>query len=372
MVTSKGMADNNENRPATNREGSIANEGGENGENYLSGSWNTVRVNKRLQALEDGVDKLFAMLDIITAGQNELRSRKEKKTVDNGDLSKLKEDINQLRKGGNDQSGLDLMKGDIDKQLSSMNERLRGIESMLSRLDELEAKLGAAFESNSSLHKKLNDLEARHNAGNTNADGASNIQERRDEEDESALKNALLDIENLKNKNRRDEFENIARTIAEDLNKVRETLAGFVVRQEIEDMVRWPQLEDALNVRGFVKGRDGVDGSSRDANQNVVDVEEIVADARPGNEEDANEKKEGEDNAKESKESISVADVSGDDVKEPGMTSHPSQEMIDCLQRISDLASTFGAFESRFNATIAGNDSREESIEELKKDVQGN
>ena len=371
LVHSLTLADDNADTSAANSKGGVANEGGGSGEKYLTSSWNTVRVNKRLQALEDGVDKLFAMLDILTAGQNELRSRKETKTVDNGDLSKLKEDIDQLRKGGNDQGDLDLMKGDIDKKLVSMNERLGSIESMLSKIDELERKLGVALESNSSLHKKLNMLEAKYNAGNANAeDEASKVQERwRDEMDENALKNALLEIEDLKRKGRQEEFQTIAMKLAEDLNKVKETLAGFVVRQEIEDMVRWPQLEDALNVRGFAKGKDGVDGADRDGNQNVLHLDKEEAD-EAGNEY-ANAKKEDEEDAKELKELITVEDVGKDEEKEPNTAFHPSPEMIECLQRISDLASTFGAFESRFNATMASNDSREKTIVELKKDMEG-
>ena len=409
LVSQRPLGDSMEESPAVSGDpkGGIGNEGGEGREKYLSNSWNNVRVNKRLQALEDGVDKLFAMLDILTAGQNELRNRNAG-TADNDDLDKLREEIGQLQKVGSDTGDTSQMKNAFDKELSGMKERLDSIESQLNRLSEFEKSLGSVSESNSSLDKRLNDLEATLNSSSLNEHEAH---EHRNEKDDGALKDALDEIEKLKKNSRQEDLENMVKNFADDLKKMNEMLGDIVKRQEIEEMVRWPQLEDAFNLRGFLESQEKLQEVRRSDDEEKGEAKEENGDSGKGEDAEIDEKHE---NGNPVLDMIAVEESNENDAKHDGSRSnteielakmqnngsrsntevelaktqshgsrsnteialaktqsHPSPEMKECLQRIGDLASTFGTFEERFKAVVASSGSTEQAVEQLKKDVQG-
>ena len=376
-MSQKPLVDNTEESPAVSDDpkGGIANEGGDSRGKYLSNSWNTVRVNKRLQALEDGVDKLFAMLDILTAGQNELRNRNGG-TADSEDLEKLREEIGQLQKVGSDTGDASQMKDAFDKELASMKERLDNIESQLNRLNELEKTLGTVSDSNSSLEKRLNDLEVKYNSSSMNEHEAH---QHRNGVDDGAFKDALDEIEKLKKSNRQEDLENMLKNFADDLKKMNEMLAGVVKRQEIEDMVHWPQLEDAFNVRGFIESQEKLQEVRKSEDEEKVEIKEEESDMKEKEDAGIDGKHESENStfdmtvAEEDDESVVKHEKSrsNTEIELTKTPSHPSPEMKECLQRIGDLASTFGTFEERFNAVVASSDSTEQTVEQLKKDVKG-
>ena len=362
----------------------IEREGTEKWENFLTNTWNTVRVNKRLQALEDGVDKLFAILDILTAGQNEMRSRKEVRPNNDEELSRLREDIDQLRRGEMDLSELNSLKENFDTEVLNLKERLGSIESLPNRLDEIEGKLADIFETHPKHDKRLSDLEDKFTSTQTNTEEVSEIQERPDkmeeeEEDENELrlKSALLDIEDLKKNNRQEDIENMAKNIAEDVNKLKKILDEFVTRREISDVVRWPQLEDALNVKRSDGSKEKIELNN---NQDAVETREVEVSAdmkstspkvQEEEEEVAQREHNTEDRGDEREESIIAEKPSAHEFKEMDLYRHPSAEIQECLQKLGDITGTFVDFESKVTTALAEGDQREKTIVQMKKDIQG-
>ena len=367
-----------EERPAMNNdaEGGRGVEGGENKEQYLHNSWNTVRVNKRLQALEDGVDKLFSMLDILTAGHNELKNKKTNVPVDNENINKLREEIEMLKKGVSDKKdgeginmGIAGLKESFETELAKLKKNIDNIEEKLNdKIDTL----------NSNFDKRLNDIEGKYGSSVSHADEDASANERPGFDEE--LKKTLLEMKNFMKSDRWQDFASRVKTLEDEVAKINGKLGGFVTRKEIEDAVRWPELEEALNVRGMGKEkRDEEDNDKNEAKQKeevkIKEEKDDKIDVKSSKEEDQgkeedNRQEEGERTLDENQAKLVVNEDHSED-KGLHTPSHPSPEMRECLRRISNLASLFGTMESRFDSILSDNGAAERNMEDIKREVQG-
>ena len=206
----RGLLDNskNENSPVEARVSLYNEEVEESGEpeggKFLNNSWNNVRVNKRLQALEDGVDKLFAMLDILTNEQKKLKGayKNDRENDVAEEMKKLKDDVTAMR------TRLDKMSG-FEDDISVVNKRLDIVEQTLETLKATDKNLA-------DLEKRIHDLEA------TNS-----------KYDDSRFDKEFVDL--------------------------KKRLEGLTPRKEMVEYVKWSALEDALDVRGYLKRGSGND-----------------------------------------------------------------------------------------------------------------
>ena len=299
-----------EERPALAANGNVVDEGGSSKDQYLHTSWNNVRVNKRLSTLEDGVGKLFSMLDILTAGHSELMNRNDKGKMNAEWLEKLEKEVEDIRNKLNSVTGqtemdkveekLNGLESKLDKfehmaknisdltslhselasKLNAIATRLNDIEAkhsadmsaieantlaaIVSRLNDIEAKHSAdmsAIEANTlaAIVSRLNDIETKHSA-DMSAIEASNAVERQlmtGSNDVNDLDARLEEMRRLAKEVGGERVDRMIKVIGREIDDLKEKTSDFVSRQDIEDVVRWPALENALNARYPNEEEDG-------------------------------------------------------------------------------------------------------------------
>ena len=273
-----------EERPALAANGNVVDEGGSSKDQYLHTSWNNVRVNKRLSTLEDGVGKLFSMLDILTAGHSELMNRNDKGKMNAEWLEKLEKEVEDIRNKLNSVTGqtemdkveekLNGLESKLDKfehmaknisDLTSLHSELASkLNAIVTRLNDIEAKHSAdmsAIEANTlaAIVSRLNDIEAKHSA-DMSAIEASNAVERQlmtGSNDVNDLDARLEEMRRLAKEVGGERVDRMIKVIGREIDDLKEKMSDFVSRQDIEDVVRWPALENALNARYPNEEEDG-------------------------------------------------------------------------------------------------------------------
>ncbi|XP_065063981.1 paramyosin-like isoform X2 [Rhopilema esculentum] len=336
----RGLLDNskNESSPVEGQVSLYNEEVEESGEpgsgKFLNNSWNNVRVNKRLQALEDGVDKLFAMLDILTNEQKKLKGAynndRENDIVE--EMRKLKDDVTAM------QTRLDKMNG-FENDIAAVNKRLDIVEQTLDTFKASNKNL-ANDDVISDLEKRLRDLEAT---------------------------------------NSKDDYSKFDKELA-DLKK---RIEGLTPRKEMVEYVKWSALEDALDVRGYLKR--GSENDKDTPEKDDIQKEGSIARKSVNEERLPSRTESGKNQRERSPEKLDSVDgtsleggseinrgenengshtsegdkqdgtqlTTEDQAFEPpsgkeSQERHPSAALQDCLRRLSEMASKYGDMESKY------------------------
>ena len=219
---------------------------------YFNTTWNNVRVNKRLQAIEDGVDTLFSMLDILTAEHNKLEDKykknenMDKEGISMEDFMKLKEKLDSVseRAAGSEtevvESGIaeTAKSKDFESDIAEIKERLQKLESEANVNADIKGRLNRVDSSKSDLPKR--DFT---------------------DDDIRDLKKRLSEIE-AKDKDfakvfaAKEDLERLEKGVADSNDRLIKTMGGFMPKGDMKEYVTWPALEHALNVRGYTEQRE--------------------------------------------------------------------------------------------------------------------
>eukprot|EP00112_Aurelia_sp_Birch-Aquarium-sp1_P014876 Seg3243.2 transcript_id=Seg3243.2/GoldUCD/mRNA.D3Y31 product="Glutamine-rich protein 2" protein_id=Seg3243.2/GoldUCD/D3Y31 len=261
-----GKTDGSENISSTEtKENGSANDANQG--NYFNTTWNNVRVNKRLQAIEDGVDKLFSMLDILTAEQHKLEDQYtknesvDKEGVNMEDFMKLKDKLDSVaeKDAGPETSGAAEVaeSKDFESNIAEIKERLEKLESEANSNTDIKERLNQ-LEANKSDSPKKNLSEATINAdikerpNQIEANRSDSPKRSLSDDNISDLKKKLREIE-AKNKEfaMKQDLDRFEKDVNAAIERLRKVIDGLISKGDMEEYVTWPGLEDALNVRGY-------------------------------------------------------------------------------------------------------------------------
>ena len=215
---------------------------------YFNTTWNNVRVNKRLQAIEDGVDTLFSMLDILTAEHNKLEDKykKNREGISMEAFMKLKEKLDSVAENA---AGSET--GVVESGLVEATES-KDFESDITEIKERLQKLESEANVNANIKESLNRVDA----------SKSDLPKRDFTDDDiSDLKKRLSEIE-AKDKDfatvfaTKQDLEKLEKGVADSNDRLIKTMDGLMPKGDMEEYVTWPALEHALNVRGYTEQRD--------------------------------------------------------------------------------------------------------------------
>eukprot|EP00794_Sanderia_malayensis_P019418 gene19418-21342_t len=313
-------------------------------------SWQSFRVNKRLQTVEDGVEKLFSLLDVLAEDQRKMgklvegidEEQKAMKIAKEEEDAKISEEV---------ESEADEPKFDPEEQ----ENKLRELEDKLIRMmgednGRTAEEIGRLAAGMSQLGKKFEDFEVA-------VTKLSEDQEKKGEED-SEMERKRCEAE----KNIKEEMEELKRRMKMSLNTLKSLMNGVASKEELEDCVRWPALEDALNVREFKRKNGGSGG----------DEEQRKEDVRTGGKvtEDNDEEGLGEDvrrdtavasgdgNGSIEEEEKKPLDISEKNIEEKTAGNaikskqHPSEDIKECLRRMSSITLMYDKLQSKVDQIV--------------------
>lgn len=161
----------------------------------FNSSWQNVRINRRLQTIEDGMEQLFTMLDTLGTEQN-----------------KFDEKLSGGRKDGLDMEELNKLEARLRAKLEESGPKDIGDDDIRLKIANLEKQI-----------KKVEDNILRPKNGDNNDDKRFGDFSERVEEIEKSVKG--------------------------EFSGVRFEMKSLATREELGDYVKWTALEEALKLR---------------------------------------------------------------------------------------------------------------------------